>query len=147
MATTSLGFPLFAETDSSELAAKFNAISQAINDYLAPMFADTGWLDITSFHSGWSVPSGDVAQVRQIGKEVMFRGNLQHLTFAPSSFAAVANLPAGITSPPVGLPIFPALSNTVAIRAWAVQAGVLSGWASAASAAYYPLTAIRYRVD
>ena len=63
----------------------------------AALGADTGWLNITAA-AGYT---SNGAQVRQIGNQVFFRGNI---TINSGNFAAAytgcGTLPAGITVPP-----------------------------------------------
>jgi hypothetical protein len=64
---------------------------------------DTGWLDMTSWASGW-IPAGGLGgpgmwQARQIGNKVYLRGNAKNDTFSGSNIT-VCTLPTGISPPP-----------------------------------------------
>lgn len=145
MGTTSnraLRYPSGSST--IQVPADIKALADDVDAQLGP---DTGWLDLVSLVTGWTIPGGHVAQVRRIGSTVLGRGYLQNASFT-GGFTTVATFPAGIPAPPY-LAMFPADANTSANRAWQVTTAsppLLQVYAAGASAAFYPLWALRYSI-
>jgi len=101
-------------------------------------FKDTGWLNLTNLASGWSA-AGGTPQVRQVGDDVKFRGNLVNSGFT-GGYTTVATLPAAITVPSSATRQAAIGGNTTIARSVAyTTSGQVQMYAASASNAYYPL--------
>ena len=104
------------------------------------------WTDLTGLASGWTVPSGQVAQCRMVAGEVVFRGYLLNSSFT-GGFTTVCDLPTGITAP-AQQTTAPSAGNTSVARSIQVTTDRhIQAYTSGATPAWYSLANLRYRIN
>lgn len=91
MASTPLGFPLFAETDSADVAAKLNAISTALDTYLTK----PQWQAITGLSAGANAGSPAPMFSTWPDGRVECRGDITATSQFATGGVLLATLPAG----------------------------------------------------
>lgn len=118
-------------------------ITTPLNQLQALVGDDTGWLNVRSIVTGWTVPTGFVCQARQIGIFIYMRGVLQNSAFT-GGWTTICTLPVGV-APPVYDSAFPVGGNTDAVRSVQVlTGGTVQARTSAATSSFYTFQSVQY---
>lgn len=148
MATTDRGYPLFAQTDSADIATKLNAISQTINDDVESVVQGPTFTALTL--AADLVPfSATPRYALHPDNTVVLRGNMQRsggINVANS--AVLATLPTAIR-PAESQSFAVATSHASGATAGRVDiqpSGTVQLWLPGADTAWVALDGIRYRL-